>query len=429
MAGIVIGVVVVAAIFGLIALVGSGVANPETTSPITENTPPQGGNEVVAVATSTGPATSFGDGTFIVGTDIEPGTYRTSGGSNCYYARLSGFDGTFNDIIANSNTDGNDAIVTIESSDAGFQSSGCGTWTQVSVASSSVTTVKTEGVPATTPTEPSQPEAPSQQTTPTISGWSAYASTSLTDILNDPGYYLGDEVEVEGVVYDFLGAGGRGGTENYIEIAPLAGIDSATDRIMLQVDSSVNYLTATQALNTWVGMYSGSGNITDGVIAYGTVQESASFSLTSGGDTSYPVIEIVRLDKCTDYACDDGAVSLFPAGLITAASTQAQSDDTTQPEDPATESTPSNPRYFQFYVTGTCDDYDDNGAITLTGYPYAEGYVIPTDYVDTWTDGEIAFTVPTTVPAGTYQISFRGYEEGPPVGSAACAGGGKITVP
>lgn len=72
----------------------------------------------------------FGDGTFIVGRDIQPGTYRTRQGSaSCYYARLKGFGGTVDEIIANDNTD-DTAIVTIAASDKGFQSTGCGTWTK-----------------------------------------------------------------------------------------------------------------------------------------------------------------------------------------------------------------------------------------------------------------------------------------------------------
>src|SRR5260370_4638633 len=71
--------------------------------------------------------TSFDDGTFIVGTDITPGTYRNSGGSSCYFARLSGFGGTIDTIIANNNVSA-PTIVTIAPSDKGFQSKGCGTW-------------------------------------------------------------------------------------------------------------------------------------------------------------------------------------------------------------------------------------------------------------------------------------------------------------
>ena len=73
--------------------------------------------------------TTFSDGMYIIGTDIAPGTYRNTGVSGCYYARLSGFGNTIGDIIANNNVD-TATIVTIASSDKGFQSNGCGTWTK-----------------------------------------------------------------------------------------------------------------------------------------------------------------------------------------------------------------------------------------------------------------------------------------------------------
>ena len=78
---------------------------------------------------TTDPNPHFEDGTYTVGKDIQAGTYRTRvGSSGCYYARLSGFSGELNEIIENENTD-NPAIVTIASTDKGFKSNRCGTWT------------------------------------------------------------------------------------------------------------------------------------------------------------------------------------------------------------------------------------------------------------------------------------------------------------
>ena len=72
--------------------------------------------------------TTFEDGTYIVGTDIQPGTYKSSGQGSCYYSRLAGFGGDLGDIIANENTD-TAAVVTIAATDKGFKSNRCGTWT------------------------------------------------------------------------------------------------------------------------------------------------------------------------------------------------------------------------------------------------------------------------------------------------------------
>jgi hypothetical protein len=75
------------------------------------------------------PATQFGDGTYEVGTHIEPGRYSNSGGDNCYYERKSGFSQTFSDIIAN-DFGSTTAVVEIRESDRGFSTRGCGTWTK-----------------------------------------------------------------------------------------------------------------------------------------------------------------------------------------------------------------------------------------------------------------------------------------------------------
>jgi len=73
--------------------------------------------------------TTFGQGTFIVGTDMVPGTYRSSKGANCYWERLSNFSGQLSGIIANNF--GGKAVVTIKATDKGFHSDRCGTWTKV----------------------------------------------------------------------------------------------------------------------------------------------------------------------------------------------------------------------------------------------------------------------------------------------------------
>jgi len=75
--------------------------------------------------------TSFGDGIYIVGTDIQPGTYRNNGQQGCYYERLSGFGGISAEIIANENTDST-AVVTISPTDRGFKSARCGNWSLIS---------------------------------------------------------------------------------------------------------------------------------------------------------------------------------------------------------------------------------------------------------------------------------------------------------
>lgn len=75
--------------------------------------------------------TTFGNGTFRVGTDVQTGLYQSSTSGSCYWERMSGFSGSLDDIIANENVTGR-AIVEIKQGDVGFKSSRCGTWTPYS---------------------------------------------------------------------------------------------------------------------------------------------------------------------------------------------------------------------------------------------------------------------------------------------------------
>jgi hypothetical protein len=72
--------------------------------------------------------TTFPDGTYLVGTDISPGTYRSSNNSECSWKRLSGFTGSVDDTIA---IEINTPIVTILSTDKEFRSVNCGTWNKI----------------------------------------------------------------------------------------------------------------------------------------------------------------------------------------------------------------------------------------------------------------------------------------------------------
>jgi outer membrane murein-binding lipoprotein Lpp len=70
------------------------------------------------------------DGVYLVGQEIEPGTWRTSGHSGCYWERLRGLSRELDDIVANENTDG-PAVVTIATSDVAFKTHDCGEWARI----------------------------------------------------------------------------------------------------------------------------------------------------------------------------------------------------------------------------------------------------------------------------------------------------------
>ncbi|WP_330296739.1 hypothetical protein [Streptomyces sp. NBC_00503] len=74
-----------------------------------------------------------GSGTFKVGSDVQPGTYRSTGNgesANCYWERAKDASGETGSIIDNENAVGS-SYVTIEATDKIFKSQDCKDWTAV----------------------------------------------------------------------------------------------------------------------------------------------------------------------------------------------------------------------------------------------------------------------------------------------------------
>ncbi|MGW1726308.1 hypothetical protein ACWCQK_25625 [Streptomyces sp. NPDC002306] len=84
-----------------------------------------------------------GDGEFQVGSDVKPGTYRTTGNSDgmCYWERAKDASGELDSLLANDNVSGT-SYVTIKATDKLFKSSGCTDWEAVD------TKAKAKGSPA-----------------------------------------------------------------------------------------------------------------------------------------------------------------------------------------------------------------------------------------------------------------------------------------
>ncbi|MGI5338384.1 hypothetical protein ACQEVS_13765 [Streptomyces sp. CA-181903] len=85
-----------------------------------------------------------GSGTFQVGSDVKPGTYRSVGNKssgNCYWERAKDSKGEPDSIIANDNVTGS-SYVTIKADDKIFKSQGCKGWELVPA--------KADGAPKTT---------------------------------------------------------------------------------------------------------------------------------------------------------------------------------------------------------------------------------------------------------------------------------------
>ncbi|WP_445527227.1 hypothetical protein [Streptomyces cyslabdanicus] len=72
-----------------------------------------------------------GDGSYVVGKDIQPGTYKTAGNSDsCYWERARDASGEFESILANDNVTGT-SYVTVKASDKLFKTNGCEGWQTV----------------------------------------------------------------------------------------------------------------------------------------------------------------------------------------------------------------------------------------------------------------------------------------------------------
>lgn len=137
----VIAGVVVLGIVGLVTQGGGG-QTASSPSPIESPTAAQSSPAPLptATATASSPTPShspkplgptIGDGTWVVGKEVKPGTYRlTEPRGGCYWERMKNFGGGLNSIIANGNAirGGGPIIVTIEKNDAGFKSQDCGVW-------------------------------------------------------------------------------------------------------------------------------------------------------------------------------------------------------------------------------------------------------------------------------------------------------------
>ena len=79
--------------------------------------------EKVGAAEKAAQANTFaGDGTYLVGTDVQPGTYKADASPGCYWARLKSLDTS--DIIDNQNPDG-PVVLQILSTDKAVEVARC----------------------------------------------------------------------------------------------------------------------------------------------------------------------------------------------------------------------------------------------------------------------------------------------------------------
>ena len=95
---------------------------------------------VLLLAPSLGAQTFSGSGTYLVGVDIDAGTYRSGVGPSgkCYWARLSGLSANLNQIITHKMIRGGPTVVEIKRSDYAFETQHCAEWRRIDTGESVV---------------------------------------------------------------------------------------------------------------------------------------------------------------------------------------------------------------------------------------------------------------------------------------------------
>lgn len=114
-------------------VIGWKATHPPTTSQSPTAAAPRSAAPV-AVAPAA-PAGSIGEGVWIVGSDVQPGTYRSSGapsGGYCMWSRHSSTaGGPFDAITASDGSKAGQMLVTIQAGDKLFRTHGCAPFTKV----------------------------------------------------------------------------------------------------------------------------------------------------------------------------------------------------------------------------------------------------------------------------------------------------------
>ncbi|MET9313799.1 hypothetical protein ABZX12_18460 [Kribbella sp. NPDC003505] len=72
-----------------------------------------------------------GDGMWIVGKQMKPGVYQSDAGVSCYWERLAGLSGTYEDLLDNGGFRRGPKLVEVRATDFAFTSQGCGLWVMV----------------------------------------------------------------------------------------------------------------------------------------------------------------------------------------------------------------------------------------------------------------------------------------------------------
>ena len=105
-------------------------AKPAPAKTVTVTAKPRA-TAVAPAKTAAEPASTISrDGVYLVGQDIKPGAYRSTGNNDCFWARLKGTSGTAGDVITSDIITGS-GTVTIERADEAFETTRCNDWKRI----------------------------------------------------------------------------------------------------------------------------------------------------------------------------------------------------------------------------------------------------------------------------------------------------------
>jgi hypothetical protein len=136
--GVIVLVVTVALVAGCgilaYAVTSAGVdATQQVDAAISSAAVAVGSGQVGSAPTANDPD-QIGEGRHEVGKDVRPGTYKATVPADsigCYWARLKSLDGGADSIITNGvGQPGSKLTVEIKTTDKGFETQGCGTWSR-----------------------------------------------------------------------------------------------------------------------------------------------------------------------------------------------------------------------------------------------------------------------------------------------------------
>jgi hypothetical protein len=117
---------------------------------------------------------------------------------------------------------------------------------------------------------------------------SSYTTVDLDAYHENPAAYIGDNIVVLGVVDNFVpGSGGGGFVESYNP----GDFTQPVPHVEMALSNEVDYTTAVK------GLQLGTSSV---ILAqfYGTGAQSQTFTLTTGGQTVFPVVNITRINRC-----------------------------------------------------------------------------------------------------------------------------------